>query len=1055
MQDYVYADAAEFKAKVDLSAWDYSTACSSCHVGGSGVEHDRNGVRLSQRVLTDAANGVLTAWTSYVEEQYDPLTGMPNHVVKTAPWSYPYDVPMPDGSTTTIQMPNVKEMDCLYCHLDGYQNLNYSVMTYMGAHNAAPMAGAGLMDMNQASPTYQGYNSAMVDVDASGFVSLNNVTLSRIQGNPSEQNCRQCHAPSGLKDIPDMMRDFLSSAPMVYTGSPQSFTGLEMPAFDFNAPFGMSWDFSLGPYASSPVITLVDMMTQPWAYIPSIGYPAAMGQTAFNSLAPGDIGGGNPAGTGPLYFQAPLDPQQPMGYQDQNALKKGTVPFPRAEWFKRGDLFNTRQDEVHSQLGCAGCHMDTDTLLVDGVDASIVDPSKAGLKLDGKSLCDPGRGYDSASGIEKGTANDDGEFVYSRNTVKKCADCHITGKNSDGVSIQTFGAPDPTVAHQQAGVTALLTNAVGVDASGAEVNFKGSHLDVVDCTVCHVYKKQMVVRSLDSTSGNRYPTMLGFDFSKGMLGMFTEPMPGQTNDLQEWWPLYTWMKIGDGPKKLGNGLGNPNWRRKVYPVNSIVAALWNNVDPNVDANGDGVAGRPFGADGNLTNYDPWIQRDLKAGMNFGPSGFAPIPVGFGGPSDGVTGGAYMSAYAPDGTFTGAWNYVGVYGGNVIFSTPEEIEAYKTYRSAIAPAIDGKSWDKTELLYLGGPYMVTHNVRDTDQFVLGAPTRDQDGNILSYGCSDCHAPDKPFFVGGFNMTGSAIKATAGQSFMQSPAEIMQVVAKEHDLNTGAELATKTGTPVEVRFEELGCWDSATRTFWALGDDMGSGDLCDTNDANYGYKRVTDLDRAEALYPAGPFVDVDGNTYANLASWTAYLTSIDAASAGIGTDPVAAISAPAGNEVEVGTAVTFSADTSLNTKGSFTYTWDFNDGSDDAVGDSVTHTFSTVGSYLVALRVTDEEGKSDVVVKTITVKAPAPPADINLSGSATVGSAADVVFANLGTFTRLIIYWGDGSRSIDNTGGTDTITIQHTYGTAGDKLVKVLVYNGRSRTGIKSGTITIGP
>ena len=44
-------------------------------------------------------------------------------------------------------MPNVKEMDCLMCHFEGYSNLMSSVMAYSGAHNATPSFGAGFMNM--------------------------------------------------------------------------------------------------------------------------------------------------------------------------------------------------------------------------------------------------------------------------------------------------------------------------------------------------------------------------------------------------------------------------------------------------------------------------------------------------------------------------------------------------------------------------------------------------------------------------------------------------------------------------------------------------------------------------------------------------------------------------------------------------------------------------------------------------------------------------------------------------------------------------------------------
>ncbi|MGE4580637.1 MAG: PKD domain-containing protein [Desulfuromonadales bacterium] len=1119
--DDKYYTEEEFLAQTDLTTWDMAVYCGTCHVGGGFGEKDRNGVRLSMKNpvggMDPGAAGYseatpFNAYNHYVFELFTKDTGLPQHVVGQAPWAYPvYEggqpvtapqgwgqamtMTLPDGSSMPVadgqlMMPNVKEMDCLYCHFKGYNNLMASVMTYSGAHNAAPMAGSGLMDTNSLSPTYQGYTvdvgngktlmgaPAMVTMDANGIVSLSDYALGNLQGNPDEANCRQCHAPSSLEDLPDMMRDFLSSAPMVYTGNfSQSFTGLAMPSFDFNAPFGNTWNWTEAPlgapyppglaYPTSGKITVGDVMAGMgiiggnWAYIPSIGFPAAMGSTVYNSglfpLGPNgmpaaelldpydpatfdwsdpnamqilmakEIGGGNPAGTGPLYFEAPLldASGNPTGFMDQNALKKGIVPFPRAEWFKRGDLFGNAQQEVHLAMGCAGCHMDTNTTKIDQYDAD------GNIVFDGKSQCDPGRGFDAASGVENGTVVD-GVTFDSNNTVKKCADCHVTGKNSDGIAINTFGAPDPTAAHQAAGLTANLVQAVG-----REGLVPGNHLDIIDCTVCHVYKKQMAVRLLDSTSGHRFPTMVGFDESQGMLGMFDDPfgmgMPAGSN-AAEWQPLYVWQKQG-----MSDQNSDPNWRRKIMQINMITATLWNNIDSTVDANGDGQTGRhaltydpttdpAYTGMVQKTYYDPWIQRDLKAGLNFGPSGFAPIPVGFGG-------GDYQSAYAPDGTFTGAWQYVGVYGGNIMFSTPEEIEAYKAYRNAIAPAVDGKDWTDTELLLGGAPFMITHNVRSTDQFALGK------------NCSDCHAAGKGFFDGGFNMTGTAIKANAGGQFMASAAEELVIVAKATDLTTAAEIGTKDGVALEVPFEELGDWDAATKTF--------------TPNSTGAYKRVTDLDRSVALYPAeASYIAADGTTYASRADWVAYLNTLsNPADFGIGVDPVAVFTAPT-TEVTVNTAFDFVADTSANTQGSFTYSWLINDGNGTTLtGATASHTFTTTGSFLVTLYVEDEEGKRVADSKYVKVVAPAPDTTISYSQIAGTNSA-EVTFGNMPTHTRLLLYWGDGTYQWVTDDQPDlTVTkafrAVSTYdkGTYYQYLTRVYVYNGSTRVDYKTATITL--
>lgn len=860
---------------VDLSAWDLSTTCGSCHPGGGFVEKDRNGKRFS--MMNPMVDGE-TPYTMTVFDKYDPNTGLPNHQLMGAPWSYPLymngqpvitptgwgqamTMTMPDGSPMPIadhqvMMPNVKEFDCLMCHMQGYSNMMSSVMAYSGAHNATPSFGAGFMNM--FTQAYD-FNSGLLQKDANGIVSLTPAFFAKLKGDPDSQNCRNCHIPSGLKDLPDMMRDFLSSAPMAYTGSfTQSFTGLAMPAFDFNAPFGMSYDWRTGPYASSPTI----FMTQTGlgsmspaianAAIPA-GWPSAMGRSEFNQAAfntfstamPGMkqyfVGGGNPAGTpnmsGPIFYQASLA----NGMQDQMKLKKGAVPFPRAEWFKRGDLWAEGYD-VHLGLECSGCHMNTNTTKIDVV------AGDGTVTFDGKSTCDPGKGYDSSAGVEGNAALR--AKVNSQDTVKKCDNCHVTGKNQQGVAINTFGARNPTAAHQAAGLLKNVVQAVKTTDGSNEVGFVGNHLDVMDCTVCHLARKQMVVRLLDSTSGNRYPNMIGFDTSRGMLGMFSEPgmgYPPNTN-LTEWQPLYTWQKNGNYYKTNDDGSVNSNWRRKVYVVNIITAGIWNNVDPAVDANGDGVTGgAPMHHAGDYpgavtANYDPWISRDLKAGMNFGPSGFAPTPVGFGGDK-------FTSAYKQSGLFTGAWSYVGLYGGNVLFSTPEEIGGYKAYRNQIKSLVDNKDWTHTQYALIGGPYKLTHGVRPTSTFVLGKS------------CTDCHgaSPKAPIFAGDFDMLGTAVPATQPDgNMMMTPAEQWKVVGAKEDIETGAELSTKAGGALEIQFDQLGDWNPGTKAF--------------TPNPSGQFKKVVPLDRSEAMYPIeGTFTDVTGASVGNRAAWINYLTN----------------------------------------------------------------------------------------------------------------------------------------------------------------------------------------
>jgi len=65
------------------------------------------------------------------------------------------------------------------------------------------------------------------------------------------------------------------------------------------------------------------------------------------------------------------------------------------------------------------------------------------------------------------------------------------------------------------------------------------------------------------------------------------------------------------------------------------------------------------------------------------------------------------------------------------------------------------------------------------------------------------------------------------------------------------------------------------------------------------------------------------------------------------------------------VTFNASSSSDPDGSITsYAWDFKDGATGS-GQTINHTFNSIGSYNVLLAVTDNEGATDSTTKTITV------------------------------------------------------------------------------------------
>ncbi|TGU70279.1 hypothetical protein E4633_18970 [Geomonas terrae] len=1217
--------------KVDLSLWDQATMCGTCHPGGIAYEEDRNGNRLPYKTLTDMATGDVNPFTTTVWENFT-TQGIETSFATIAPWIYPQykgnkpangpvmadpayawvtkdkngnavpigqvamtmkepnsnqDMPVYSGQ---LMMPNVKEMDCFFCHLSGYDNVMSSVMTQAGSLNAAPTAGAMLFDMNPASPTYMGYNQYNGNVafaDAGNgmqSVTLSDSLLARIKGAPDSNNCMQCHATKTLKDLPEMFgvtggsSGFLSSAPMIYDpANGVGPNGKRMTSYDINAMWmqsGTSPSINLGNY------TQYMMPGMPYVQAQQTYYTAASAPSAG-----GFIGGSNPAMSGPLYYATAATTAAGQSEMDQNALKRSTMPFPRAEWFKRGDAWQAGQD-VHGSFGCAGCHFTGNST--------------------NKNQCDPGRGFDMSSTTADGVPplwkrqvvkgfDADGKPVLAvgdaevgaavqkhdtRNTVKRCEFCHITGKDYYGNAIQTFGAPNPDAAHTQYGLNNNIVQIVdkfdkeqgGFGGQGVpeHTDFttdknklgRGNHLDVMDCTVCHVQKTSMAVRALDATSGMRFPAIVGTDPSKGMIGLFEDPAPeafnagavqkyngmyqvintyfGYTNSTQKegtpavagsqacldmaaqgadcstqpgpgyqapiqagthvvggklktWEPLNLWQKLGnmEAPLTWGNGTkSGMKFRRKIYLSNAISAVIWNNTDSNVDANGDTVPGgllvptKPSlvgytdvfdGLPPHENNtqgygdpiYDPWIQRDLKAGMNFGPSALSVISVGFNNPMTTNSGSAFM----PDGTFSPAnyWKYVSVWSGAVTFTEPNQITEYKAYRNQLesmkAPELR-KDWSKTELAYIGAPFMVTHGVKPVQQYVKGKS------------CADCHAQGAGFFKGGFDMVGTAIPADrtfnptsrvvvdqatgtvtrmpgvpgldSASNLMERPLEPVRVKAVKGDLRTAFEGFNKLGQPRTVKFEK----SDETHT-WTV--DLQRADVLYPPEDGAIYYKIADTNDDGSIKT--------GATPVNGAAYADYMETIAATfnptAAGLGVKPVATIAAVAG---ETGTnAAMLVKGTSYNFAPATTpaagakFQWATNAG-DTAVPPAVPGailsapaaantgiTFTKAGTFRVALTVTNVDGTTATSYKLVNVANPVyiavnstttAPVTTTIPATATRPAYSYTVQQTKvpvtfpiapPTYDKVRFFWGDGSSSTTLT-ATDFATANGAGGVA---------------------------
>lgn len=200
-------------------------------------------------------------------------------------------------------------------------------------------------------------------------------------------------------------------------------------------------------------------------------------------------------------------------------------------------------------------------------------------------------------------------------------------------------------------------------------------------------------------------------------------------------------------------------------------------------------------------------------------------------------------------------------------------------------------------------------------------------------------------------------------------------------------------------------------------------------------------AGAAWKATPWTDINNNSYTGRADWVAYLNDLDGtglplvpANYGIGVDPNAVIdNINGGLAIETGVAVDLVADTGVNTQGQFTYEWIVNDVEATLEGSTVQKTFDRAGTWMVTLKVYDEEGKVDMAHATVVVSAP----DSGISIAPVLSQPSTSTFQefNISGYPaetdRLRIFWGDGQSEYNNL----VNPVNHTYPGVGTYTITV--------------------
>ncbi len=582
----------------------------------------------------------------------------------------------------------------------------------------------------------------------------------------------------------------------------------------------------------------------------------------------------------------------------------------RNDSVKRGDSW--RQDEVHKFMGCGGCHSETG-------------------KFSARDQHSPGKGLDPL------------KFASAADvTVKMCEDCHVLYGDLDGDGqrdTMTYGPPEMQVYHDQAGLLAKIVPTARrvVDAEGNEEEFLGSHIDILSCTACHVEKRFAAARSVDFTSGRGYYNLVGTP-------------PDQIPD-SDYVPLaYSWRENTNA--KVIDGEPNPYWRRQIYPFNYLTSMYWDNYG-SADANGDGYR-RGDSNSGVTVIGDPFFMRTIAEQFNFDHVNDNHDPVASGLSDVGAL------------DQRDEWSLAGQ-DGNIIFSRPQEIDAFQNLMQAVNPGY------LPRLKLESRPFLVVHNVMPTRSgsglsggaaYALGTPTRDAGGQITAYGCSQCHGGSEGVFNGEIDMLGR-----------------------------GVAIADNTPVSIEISWNDAGDVETAARAWQRDGSEFE----LDFTAAN----QTRTVERREFL----------GYDPARVAA----LNAIVPAEVGVGVDPVADIAAIDGQDPDVvlpyieivqGSTVTLvAADGAAH--GSFTYRWNFSDSPDTVEGQSVDYQFNATGLVTVSLTVIDEESKVSRQSVQVNVVAPAP--QTTFTYTATAGSpSVTLSLAGLPAHDLLYFYYGDGRR-----------------------------------------------
>jgi len=229
-------------------------------------------------------------------------------------------------------------------------------------------------------------------------------------------------------------------------------------------------------------------------------------------------------------------------------------------------------------------------------------------------------------------------------------------------------------------------------------------------------------------------------------------------------------------------------------------------------------------------------------------------------------------------------------------------------------------------------------------------------------------------------------------------------------------------------------------------------------------VIDFDASASYDPDGYIISYswdfgDGNTdsgvavshsYVDDGEYTVILRVVDNNGAvGFKTAPILVKNRPPVADLDTSSAildkeeiVTFNASRSYDPDGYIVeYSWDFGDG-DTASGVTISHSYPASGTYTVTLTVTDDDGATDSISVTKTVRNKSPVA--NFTESAHTVFTDEMITFNAtesydpdGTIVSYLWDFGDGNTATD-------VTVSHIYAENGSYVVNLTVIDNDGAT-----------